>query len=306
MALVAYTHALDQYPAGVQDLPPPLALLSNRAAAYIALGRWEAALQDMRKAFCYPCHDTEGNVKRFTRYARCLLALAKVEGDEVAEVLRHMQDQLSLLEGSQGAFPTRTIREGAKVYHDLRRANRLMSVISAARENAQYDTVLRDLDELFDILRSNKREAPHEWWMMYTEALAWQGRTSEAQEMFDEKLSTTIVKGSPASDWLHALLSCGRGEFSKAVEYLEKLRLATGELPKQASRLLHKTYSIQTLWVKVDEALRVSDLSKLGANLSRIQQLSDIPIMAENTKLLSFYHQLILSMVCLTLVLRNR
>ena len=283
---------MDQYPAGAEDVPPPLSLLSNRAAAYIALGRWEEALQDMRKAFCYPCTDTEGNVKRFTRYVKCLIALGKLEGEEVTEALGHMHDQLEAMLNS-GKEASKVYRDGRKAYRELEESRDLIGWINTAREEAKYDEVLSHLEDLMKIQKSSKRESPQEWYLMYIEALAWQGRPDDALEILNEKLSSALSPSTPAGAWLNALISFGQGRVSTTIEALDTLRLAA-ELPKQASRLLHKAYSIRGYWDKIQDSVHSRRWEKVQVNANQIRRLADGLIGGEIVREAFVYTQLAL------------
>lgn len=228
----------------------------------------------MRKAFCYPCNDFESNVKRFTRYIKCLIALGKVDGDEVTEALGHMEDQLEVIRKG-----TKTYEDGLKAYKDLQNCQKLMRHITVRREQANYEEVTACLDELIKRQSTRQRDAPQEWWLMYIEALLWQGKTKEATPILTERLIGTS-SAAPAALWVNALLSFASGDAASTTTCLDQLR-HHGELPSQASRLLHKAYSIKGYQEKLSQNVAVGNAQKVLANVAQIVRLADSPISRE-------------------------
>lgn len=250
-ALIHYTKALEQYPKTI-TVSPPLSLLTNRAAAYISLGQWEEALQDMLQALSYPCSDIEGNVKRLARYLRCLLALGKLEGTEVTEGLKHAQNQLLLLRSNNNS-PAKLIAEGQKAVDDLMTVKRVYDAVSEAREKADWPEVVKLMEDLLQAHKASKRKAPVEWKMMHAEALGWLGRGTEAKEMIQDEIKN-FPDDDPRKLWFSGLFAYADANIKDAVAALDALRLAT-ILPTQASRLLHRAYSINTMLTAAEKML---------------------------------------------------
>lgn len=234
-SLLSYTTALELYPNTI-SIPPPLSLLTNRAAAYISLGQWEDATKDMRQALSYPCSDIEGNVKRLGRYLRCLLALGKVESDEATEAIKHAQNQLLLLEQGRNSDSTGKVHEEAqKALEALQQVRARLQTVTSFREAADWSAVRDQLEILFAMPEIQQISSkPAEWKMMQAEALAWLGKPAEAKILIRELLADSTAEANPAKLWFQGLLAYAQGDMPTAVEALDQLRLIT-DLHSQAS-----------------------------------------------------------------------
>lgn len=268
-ALACYSDALSRYPPiSTPGVSPPLALLTNRAAAYMSLGQYNDALKDMQTALGYPSTDTEGNVKRLSRLLRCYLALGRLEGQDVDEALLHSENQLVLLEhamaratiGSSLETQEKSLNDGRKALADLRGAKDTLTSVHAAREKAEWQTALNGLEKLLSLL-PNSSTAPQEWQMMRGEALAMLSRLPESHTVLrsfvnlpdslllsEDDLASRSAGGimnaflnwtneprrDPAELWIAGIFGFARGDLGKAIMALDALRLHT-ELPSQAS-----------------------------------------------------------------------
>ena len=179
-AIATFTYALEIYPKTC-FITPPLSLLTNRAAAYISEGNYQAALADMQSSLTYPCSDAEGNVKRLGRLSRCYLALGKLEGQEVTETIRHMQNQLVLLERMAGT--DKTYYEGKKSLKEVETGIQAMLAVNTAREKAEWQAVLEGLDHLLTLKDVRKDFLPQEWSFIRAETLCMLGRVEEASKL---------------------------------------------------------------------------------------------------------------------------
>lgn len=135
----------------------------------------------MQQSLSYPSADTEGTVKRLSRLARCYIALNKYEGTDIQEALKHLQNQLILLERIDGA--EKTHKDGRKAYDDLSKGVQYLEKVAIAREKYDWEAVLQNLENLRSLAPNGTKKAdpPDEWNMMQAEALGMLGRVQEAK-----------------------------------------------------------------------------------------------------------------------------
>ena len=224
-ALACYSDALAKFPHAVAEVPPPLSLLTNRAAANISLGQYEDALQDMRTALGYPCTDAEGNAKRLGRLLRCYTALGMFEGSEIKDAVAHTEHQLGLLSRSKGADRARA--EASKAMQELQTAVTALENVQQAREDGGWQQVFESLDELDAVTSSRMTVSPpQEWRMFRAEALGMLGRVEEAKTLVASYMKQS-QPNDPAVLWFNAIFSFARAEVPQAVSALDALRLQT-------------------------------------------------------------------------------
>lgn len=307
-ALACYSDALSRYPpTSTPGVSPPLALLTNRAAAYMSLGQYGNALKDMQTALGYPSTDTEGNVKRLSRLLRCYLALGRLEGQEIDDALLHSENQLVLLEhamtraviGSNLDIQEKALKDGRRALADLRGAKDTLTSVHTAREKADWQTALNGLEKLISLLPTSST-APQEWQMMRGEALAMLIRLPESHAVLQSFVNlpdslllseddlasrpveqvtnafldwTNEPRRDPAELWIAGIFGYARGDLGKAIMALDALRLHT-ELPSQASRLFHKAYSVNNLLEQAKFYMNTGKQNKAITSLNEVLRLA--------------------------------
>lgn len=249
-ALAMYTAALRAHPDDLEDFSPA-SILTNRAAAYMSVGDYASALEDMQNALSYPSSDPSDDLKRLTRLGRCYLGLGRVSTADVQQILVYMDEKRKFLNEDRHKSLS---QEVARTSRDLDLAQRAFARLERNREASQWSQVLDDLQTLESLRGRRSGELPLEWVLMRAEAMSMLGNVDAAHDLircgwpieicvrrnpaddpahFQRPWLRTVRPDDPAALWLLGMIAYGRGDLAEATRLLDQLIVA-GQAPIQA------------------------------------------------------------------------
>lgn len=196
--------------------------------------------------------------------------LGKLAGDEVDQVIKHTSEQLDILlvEVEKGLnIPRRVHKDGHKALQDLMKGRDTLVSLEQARSSGNYEKAIVHLEDLFELRASMGNikgvAIPEEWHLMHIEALFWEGKFEEGEQEFNMATIDRVSSNPAAHGWLAALRFYTLGNMENTMINLNTMRACLPELPSQASRLLHRAYSIDTLFKRIASLVKAKKWQKI-------------------------------------------